>query len=95
MAESRRCPQCGAELPADASEGICPQCLLVHGLETVPPTSDEAVPQEESRAGHDAVPPGNDSYRGPFTAPTPEELVKHFPLSSKLEAAGQIAGESS
>jgi len=32
MAEPKRCPQCRAELPADAPEGICPKCLLEAGL---------------------------------------------------------------
>jgi Zn finger protein HypA/HybF involved in hydrogenase expression len=28
MPETRRCPQCQAELPPDAPEGLCPECLL-------------------------------------------------------------------
>jgi hypothetical protein len=28
MAEERHCSQCGAELPADAPQGLCPQCLM-------------------------------------------------------------------
>ncbi|MHC4560687.1 MAG: serine/threonine protein kinase, partial [Planctomycetota bacterium] len=28
MAEENRCPQCGAELPIDAPEGLCPKCLM-------------------------------------------------------------------
>ena len=27
MSEKRRCPQCGAEVPDDAAEGLCPKCL--------------------------------------------------------------------
>jgi hypothetical protein len=40
MAE-RKCPRCGAELAADAPEGLCPQCLLQVGLQThsQPPTA--------------------------------------------------------
>ena len=33
MAEKNRCPQCGAEVPADAPHGLCPRCLLKVGLE--------------------------------------------------------------
>jgi len=33
MAEENRCPQCGAELPVDAPQGLCPQCLMKAGLE--------------------------------------------------------------
>jgi eukaryotic-like serine/threonine-protein kinase len=33
MTEARaRCQQCSAELPADAPEGLCPQCLLLQGI---------------------------------------------------------------
>ncbi|HEY2081734.1 MAG TPA: serine/threonine-protein kinase, partial [Verrucomicrobiae bacterium] len=30
----RKCPKCGAELKADAPEGLCPACLLQRGLAT-------------------------------------------------------------
>jgi tRNA A-37 threonylcarbamoyl transferase component Bud32 len=32
MTEGRACPQCGAELPVDAPEGLCPRCLLQQGI---------------------------------------------------------------
>src|SRR5580704_16165683 len=32
MTEARRCPRCGAELPVDAPEGLCPHCLLQQGF---------------------------------------------------------------
>ena len=32
MAEARRCPECGAALPDQAPEGMCPKCLLEGGL---------------------------------------------------------------
>jgi WD40 repeat protein/serine/threonine protein kinase len=32
MPEARRCPQCSAELPVDAPEGLCPRCLLQQGI---------------------------------------------------------------
>ncbi|MHC4560232.1 MAG: protein kinase domain-containing protein, partial [Planctomycetota bacterium] len=28
MAQENRCPQCGAKLPIDAPEGLCPKCLM-------------------------------------------------------------------
>lgn len=47
----RRCPQCGQPLSPDTPEGLCPACLLQHGMGTegpgpanpsfVPPTIDE------------------------------------------------------
>src|ERR1700693_5136836 len=33
MTEARACAQCGAELPVDAPEGLCPRCLLQQGIE--------------------------------------------------------------
>ena len=34
MNQENRCPQCGAELAADAPQGLCPACLLKRGLES-------------------------------------------------------------
>jgi len=34
MAKDNHCPQCGAELPANAPEGLCPQCLMKGALES-------------------------------------------------------------
>ncbi|MFO1487449.1 MAG: protein kinase [Verrucomicrobiota bacterium] len=43
----RSCPQCGATLAADVPEGLCPSCLLQHGIATeggVPPGTPPFVP---------------------------------------------------
>jgi len=32
MAEEKHCSECGAELPADTPQGLCPQCLMKLGL---------------------------------------------------------------
>jgi WD40 repeat protein/tRNA A-37 threonylcarbamoyl transferase component Bud32 len=32
MADARTCPNCGAALPDDAPEGLCPACLMLAGL---------------------------------------------------------------
>ena len=32
-APPRRCPACGAELPKDTIEGLCPACLFARALE--------------------------------------------------------------
>ena len=34
MTDKRLCPKCGAELSADAAQGLCPKCLLDAGLES-------------------------------------------------------------
>jgi tRNA A-37 threonylcarbamoyl transferase component Bud32 len=41
MAERERCPDCGAELPANAPRGLCPSCLLRHALD-----SEDAGPSQ-------------------------------------------------
>ena len=43
----RQCPQCGAELKPDVSEGLCPACLLQRGIATeggAPPGMPPFVP---------------------------------------------------
>src|SRR5262245_49803743 len=87
MADPRRCPQCGAELAADSPEGLCPKCLLLHGLETVSPASDEAIKEPGKRQGEDSL--EDASYRGHFIAPAPEELARHFPQLEIIELVGQ------
>ena len=32
MADTRRCPQCGAELAQEVAQGLCPKCLMKAGL---------------------------------------------------------------
>src|SRR5687767_9201043 len=32
MTEARPCPECGAMVPADAPEALCPRCLLAGAL---------------------------------------------------------------
>ncbi len=83
MAETRQCPQCGTELAADAPEGLCPKCLLIHALPTTPPSNDSGG---GAGGGGPAIPP---SYQGHFTAPTPDELAKHFPQLEIIELLGQ------
>jgi hypothetical protein len=45
MAEQKKCPRCGAELTADAPEGLCAKCLLEVGLQAAsqPPPSTAAA----------------------------------------------------
>jgi serine/threonine protein kinase/tetratricopeptide (TPR) repeat protein len=43
----RKCPQCGAELKPDVSEGLCPVCLLQRGIATeggAPPGTPTFIP---------------------------------------------------
>src|SRR5262249_49266652 len=71
------CPTCGAELPPDAPEGLCPQCLLRHETPTAPrnPGSSEAEGQGASAE--------------PFTPPEPAALATRFPELEIIELLGQ------
>ena len=77
MSQERRCPQCGAELPANAPHGLCPACLLGQGMESRRPTEDSPSPSQGSPA------------TGGFTPPLPADLAPHFPNLEILELLGQ------
>ena len=52
MKTIRICGQCGAPLPPDAPEGLCPKCLMQVGL-----GSDTGAPEGSRRKQIDAPPP--------------------------------------
>jgi len=83
MAEKNHCPQCGAELPADAPQEPCPQCLMKLGL----PTGAEVDKPDDSKPASDvptsATPPGG------FVPPKPAELAAQFPQLEIIELLGQ------
>ena len=76
MTGTRLCPQCGARMPADAPEGLCPKCLLSERTST--------AATEPPREGDNPS-----SSQGHFTAPTPKELAPLFPQLEILELLGQ------
>jgi serine/threonine protein kinase len=77
MAESNRCPQCGAEITADAPEGLCPNCMLKAGF---PMESGSEAALESAFTG---------SSETPFEPPTPTELAPRFPELEILELVGR------
>jgi predicted Ser/Thr protein kinase len=76
MTEAKRCPECGTALAADAPEGLCPKCLLLHGFSTA---AAPALSRESSHQGHG----------GHFVPPDPAELARYFPHLEILELLGQ------
>ncbi len=44
MPNQRRCGQCGAVLPAESPQGLCPACLLRRGLSTGDSSKTEYIP---------------------------------------------------
>jgi tRNA A-37 threonylcarbamoyl transferase component Bud32 len=83
MAEERQCRECGGKLPADAPEGMCPQCLMKLGLPTGAATEKAGPTDEGSDVPTTGTPPGR------FLPPEPAELAKQFPQLEILELLGQ------
>jgi serine/threonine protein kinase len=73
MSETRHCPECGCELPANALAGLCPQCLLKAGLEKQSQFNTGSAAGAAQPAGHGFVPP------------TPAELANAIPQVEILE----------
>jgi serine/threonine protein kinase len=75
MAAHEICPRCRGELPADAPEGLCPECLLRQSLEA-------------PGAGLD---PAGDTgpYDRGFVPLAPADLARHFPHLEILEFVGK------
>jgi hypothetical protein len=71
------CPVCGAPIPADSPQGLCPQCLFRCAL------SQSDRPPEPA-AAVDTGP-----YSGPTPAPAAAELAPLFPQFDLLELIGQ------
>ncbi len=75
MPATRRCPQCKAEIPPDAAEGICPKCLEKLGSQN----------GDDSSTDPDRTAPVSPR----FAAREPEELSKRFSHLEILELLGQ------
>src|ERR1700722_11170829 len=88
MTEPRHCPKCGAELSADAAQGLCPRCLLDAGLE-----SQAASGLGEAATGPFVTPTqaASPTIPPPSRFPTPylETLSRQFPQLEILEHLGQ------
>jgi serine/threonine protein kinase len=77
MADPRQCPTCGTDVPADAPEGLCPQCLLRHEVPTIPRDSKQIDSGDRASSG------------APFAAPDLSVLAARFPELEILELLGQ------
>ncbi len=73
MTEQNQCPECGQTLPADAPNGLCPECLLKRGLES----------GYASEAGERTV------LSSGFIPPDPAELNPHFPQLEIVALVGK------
>lgn len=77
MFEPRACPHCGAPLPADAPDGLCPKCLMLLGFES------QTGPAQNDPAYRPTV------YQPHSLPPSIEELAARFPQLEILEPLGQ------
>ncbi len=75
----RKCPQCGAELPANQPPELCPRCLLLAGLGTQPVAGPE---------GTAVLPAAKASARG---LPQPGDKFGHYRIVRLLGAGGMGA----
>ncbi|UCG58802.1 MAG: serine/threonine protein kinase [Phycisphaerales bacterium] len=83
MAGQDRCTQCGGELPPDAPQGLCPQCLMKIGLPGGASASQQSPYDVTNNGSSGPVPPGG------FVPPEPAELAEQFPQLEVLELLGQ------
>ena len=82
MTESQHCRECGAELPPNAPQGLCPQCLMKLGMDSA---SDG---DSKDTIVADEIPTAPTPPDGRFTPPGIEELAPHFPQLEILELLG-------
>jgi predicted Ser/Thr protein kinase len=101
MSSPATCPKCGAALPSDAPQGLCPACLLAQAAgpsisdwsaevagEDMAPTG--AVDEAASSTSNPAVAPTTPfTPGGRFAAPTAEELAPRFPQLEIIELIGR------
>ena len=83
MAQERQCSECGSSLPADAPQGLCPQCLMKLGLPTGAEADGAAASDEPSAVSTSVTPPAG------FIAPEPSALAEQFPQLEILDMLGQ------
>jgi len=82
MAEKINCTKCGAELPANAPKGLCPQCLMKAGMKN----GDKDNKADPSKLSHDVT--GSATPPGGFVPLKPEQLAEKFPQLEIIELLG-------
>lgn len=76
MSSALACPRCGAALPADAAQGLCPSCLLQQGIDSQTSSGSAVTGDRPTDNG------------GRFAPPSPGQLAPHFPDLEILELMG-------
>src|SRR3954447_4950122 len=78
MPETRLCPECGTQIPANSPAGLCPKCVMKLALES---PSVESLTREPTQSSSQTP--------GGFIPPTPAELAGRFPQLDILELLGR------
>ena len=82
MAEKTNCTKCGAELPANAPKGLCPQCLMKAGMQNGGQDKKAGPSEISNNDTGSATPPGG------FVPLEPEQLAEKFPQLEIIELLG-------
>ena len=77
MSDKNLCPECGAEIPADAPAGQCPKCMMKAGFES----------EDRSEPPHEAAAPSPGSSG--FEPPSVDLLSELFPQLEILKFVGK------
>src|SRR5258708_5844042 len=78
MSATITCSQCGAVLPQDAPQGLCPNCLMSAGLGSQASNASNRGPTDNPTS----------TYGGRFSPPTPDDLRSKFPQLEILDFLG-------
>jgi tRNA A-37 threonylcarbamoyl transferase component Bud32 len=81
--EEKKCPGCGADLPANAPKGLCPKCLMRAGMQ-IGSEDNPAGPADLGGAS-----PTSDTPPSGFVPPAPAELAEQFLQLEIIELLGQ------
>ena len=83
MTATRTCAECGAELSSDAPQGLCPKCLLQHGLESSTANTNASPEDKTVLAASSGRGPSRADQPGP-----PPSLVSRHPSLAKIRYFG-------
>ncbi|MCA9034481.1 MAG: protein kinase [Planctomycetaceae bacterium] len=86
MSNSSTCPQCGASISADKTDGLCPRCLLAAAFEDH--VSPELRNAPSSMISNSAIAP-TFQPRGSFSAPESSAIASLFPQLEIVEVIGR------
>ena len=73
MPEALKCPRCGATLPSEGWEGLCPKCIVRISIETPPDHR-----RDDLRESHSPQPPDLDSQSSSLPSDSGRSKIRYF-----------------